>query len=85
MSERAKRENELSELDNLLDAERYRRLAVLVEAGEWFAGHSETIDSYGSTDDTYMDDKDMLDAWLDRVDVVESADSWRKAMNKTGT
>ena len=68
----------------LLDAERYRRLAVLVEAGEWFAGHSEIIDSHGATDDTYMDDKDMLDTWLDRNDVVESANSWRKAKSMTG-
>lgn len=71
-------------MSDLLDAERYRRLAVLVEAGEWFAGLSEIIDSYGANSNTYMDDKEMLDACLDRQDVVESADSWRKAMKLKG-
>ena len=64
------------------DAERYRRLAVLVAAGEWFAGYGEIIDSDGFTDNTYMDDKAMLDEWLDREDVIASAESWHEAMQK---
>lgn len=66
------------------DAERYRRLCVLVEAGEWFAGYGEIINSYGALNDTFMDDKAMMDEWLDRPDVVQSADEWRHAMDFHG-
>jgi len=64
------------------DAERYRRLGFLVAAGDWSVGQHETIDSYGVTDDTYMDDKNMMDEWLDRPDVVEEAAGWKKAFEK---
>ena len=62
------------------DAERYRRLAILVEAGEWAVCQSETIDSYGSTKDIWMDDKDMLDKFLDRDEVIESAKGWETVL-----
>jgi hypothetical protein len=65
--------------DLINDADRYRRLAVLVEAGEWCIGHLEIIDSHGATNETFIDDKDMLDTWLDRNDVVESANDWQRA------
>lgn len=64
----------------LKDAERYRKLSVLIESGEWFAGFGETIDSMGSTDNTYIDDKADLDNRLDSDEVTQSAKSWEIAL-----
>lgn len=64
------------------DAERYRRLAVLVEAGEWGCFYSVIIDSYGKTDDTYMNDKKHMDEVLDSEEVVTSADEWARCFGK---
>lgn len=68
-------------MSDKVDAERYRRLAALVEAGEWFVGSSKVVDSYGLTEDTYMDDKAMMDLRLDGKEVNASAVGWKKAID----
>lgn len=60
------------------DAKRYQRLAVLVNAGEWFTGYSTVKDSYGLCDETNMDDKAMMDKYLDKPEVIDLAESWKR-------
>jgi hypothetical protein len=69
-----------SRSNDRLDADRYRRLAWLVEFGEWSVGKHVIKDSYGLTDDTFMDDKADMDAWLDKPEVVADADACAKAL-----
>lgn len=47
------------------DAERYRRLCEWVAIGDWSIARHEIKDSYGLTNDFYMDDKAHADAELD--------------------
>lgn len=63
-----------------LDAARYRRLAWLVEFGEWSVCKHVIKDSYGLTDDTFMDDKADMDVWLDKPEVIADADACAKAL-----
>lgn len=63
-----------------LDAARYRRLAWLVDFGCWSVGHHEIKDSYGLTEDTYMDDKADMDAWLDKTEVIADAEACAGAL-----
>ena len=43
------------------DAECYRCLAEHVDFGDWFCGYSIIKDSYGATEDFYMEDKKDMD------------------------
>lgn len=63
-----------------VDAARYRRLAWLVEFGEWSLGKHVIKDSYGLTDITFMDDKSDMDAWLDKPEVISNAEACAKAL-----
>jgi len=65
---------------NGLDAARYRRLAWLIEFGCWSVGHHEIKDSYGLTNDTFMDNKADMDTWLDKPEVIADADACAKAL-----
>ena len=67
------------------DAKRYCRLAWLVEAGSWSVGRHEVIDSYGLTEDEYMDDKADMDKQLDDPKVIREAGGWEKAFLRRGT
>ena len=49
------------------DAERYRCLAQHVDFGDWFCGYGVVKDSYGGTEDFYMDDKKHMDETIDKV------------------
>ena len=49
------------------DAERYKWLAEHVDFGDWFCGYSAIKDSYGQTDDFYMDDKKHMDEAIDQA------------------
>jgi len=56
-------EARIAELEK--DAARYRDLASLVEFGKWSVGAHRIVDSYGNTNDTFMDDKAHMDTMLD--------------------
>lgn len=62
--------------------DRYRRLAWLVEFGEWSICKHVIKDSYGLTDDTFMDDKADMDVWLDKPEMIVDAEACRKAMEE---
>ena len=49
------------------DAERYRWLAEHVDFGDWFCGYGVIKDSYGGTEDFYMDDKKHMDETIDQA------------------
>ena len=49
------------------DAERYRCLAQHVDFGDWFCGYSVIKNSYGKTEDFYMDDKKHMDETIDKA------------------
>ena len=49
------------------DAERYRCLAEHVDFGDWFCGYCVIKDSYGGTEDFYMDDKKHMDETIDKA------------------
>ena len=49
------------------DAERYRCLAEHVDFGDWFCGYGVVKDSYGGTEDFYMDDKKHMDETIDKA------------------
>lgn len=71
-----------AEIDSLKkDADRYRRLAILVEAGDWSVGQHIVIDKYGMTHDIYMDDKSDMDKTLDMPHIIADAEAWSKAMS----
>ena len=50
-----------------VDAERYRCLAQHVDFGDWFCGYGVVKDSYGGTEDFYMDDKKHMDETIDKA------------------
>ena len=49
------------------DAERYRCLAEHVDFGDWFCGYGVVKDSYGGTEDFYMDNKKHMDEAIDKA------------------
>ena len=79
---------DVSELAGLrADAERYRRLAWLVAFGEWGVVKQVIKDSFGLTEDTFMDDKADMDKTLDSPEVVRAAAECEHALtpNKDAT
>jgi hypothetical protein len=75
-----------SELERLKkDAERYRRLAFLVEFGAWSVAKFDIKDSYGNHDETHMINKAHMDLALDRKDVIDDADACAHALKWDST
>lgn len=63
------------------DAERYRRLCVLLEVGEFgVCRDTEQRDRFGPLGEEFADDKAELDRWLDDPETVETAASWARVM-----
>jgi hypothetical protein len=64
------------------DAERYRRLGLLVEVGSWSAGMHVIKDKWGATEDTFIDDRAHLNELLDSPEVIAEYEAWEIAYGR---
>ena len=76
----AERERRISDPD----AERYRRLCLLIDVGEYGVSRdTKERDRFGPVGQEFADDKAELDRWLDDPGTIESAASWALAIART--
>jgi nucleoside 2-deoxyribosyltransferase len=64
------------------DAERYHRLAWLVEFGAWSISQNIIQDSDGLVEENFMENKTMMDKCLNNPEVVKDAANCKFAITK---